>query len=214
MLQLLSALSPTPSCLYITAEETVDAVTKRVQRIKGAEGITVVSETDRDSIQTELEERKPAVICIDSIQTIQSPGIGNIAGSPTQVRQCAELINMYCKQTGTIAFIIGHITKGGEIAGPKYLEHLVDVVLYLEGERHSDKRFLRAKKNRFGSSDDMGVFVMRETGLLPASFSIHTENKLPGSVQTIGIDNGRPVIITIEALLNKSKGKFPQRIAL
>lgn len=215
MLQLLNALTPLPSVLYITAEETADAVQQRLQRLVGeTRHITVLSETDWENIQTELENTKPAIICIDSIQTIQTPGIGSIAWSPTQVRQCAELINIYCKQTGTIAFIIGHITKGGEIAGPKYLEHLVDVVLYLEGERHSDKRFLRAKKNRFWSSDDMGVFTMAPTGLLPAVLaSIHTQ-QLPGSVQTIWIDNGRPVIITIEALINKANGKYPQRVAL
>ena len=215
MLQLLNALTPLPSVLYITAEETADAVQQRLQRLVWeTKHITVLSETDWESIQTELENTKPAIICIDSIQTIQTPGIGSIAWSPTQVRQCAELINIYCKQTWTIAFIIGHITKGGEIAGPKYLEHLVDVVLYLESERHSDKRFLRAKKNRFWSSDDMGVFTMAPTGLLPAVLVGINKNLHPGSVQTIWIDNGRPVIITIEALINKANGKYPQRVAL
>lgn len=174
--------------------------------------------THLEDILTTTHDNKHQCIIIDSIQTIYSESIDGVAGSPSQVKYCSEKLSEFTKQNNITCFIVGHVTKGGEIAGPKYLEHIVDVVLYLEGDRFGQYRFLRCRKNRFGSTDEVGIFEMGGCGLQPVynlkERIVNQANiSIPGNVLTVGIDNGRAVLIQLEVLLNKTYGKFPQRVA-
>lgn len=156
------------------------------------------------------------VVIIDSIQTISSANLEGASGSPAQVKYCAEKIAELSKKKNITTLIIGHVTKGGEIAGPKYLEHLVDAVLYLEGDRYGQYRILRYMKNRFWSTDEIAIFEMTLFWLKPVydlkERIVWSANlTIPWSVLTVWIDNGRPVVVHLEVLLNKTQGKFPVR---
>lgn len=156
------------------------------------------------------------VMIIDSVQTIYSENLEGASGSPAQVKYCAEKIAELCKKKNITALIIGHVTKWGEIAGPKYLEHLVDVVLYLEWDRYGQYRILRCMKNRFGSTDEVAIFEMTLFGLKPVydlkERIVGSANlTIPWSVLTVWIDNWRPVVVHLEVLLNKTQWKYPVR---
>jgi len=180
-----------------------------------SQNIQIYHSTHIEDILTTAENSKPDLIVVDSIQTIYSQHNDSGAGSPNQVKYCAEKLSEFGKQQNCAIIIIGHVTKGGEIAGPKYLEHIVDVVLYLEGDRFGQLRFLRGQKNRFGHTDDSGIFEMTLFGLQPVydlkERILQAASTMPWSVLSIGLDNGRPVITQVEVLLNKTKFKFPQR---
>ncbi len=180
-----------------------------------SDSLSVFHSTHIEDILTTAEDVGPDMIIIDSIQTIYSQHTDSAAGSPNQVKYCAEKLSEFGKQHNCTILIIGHVTKGGEIAGPKYLEHIVDVVLYLEWDRFGQLRFLRGQKNRFGHTDDSGIFEMTLFGLQPVydlkDRILQAASNMPWSVLSIGLDNGRPVITQIEVLLNKTKYKFPQR---
>jgi len=170
-----------------------------------------------EDILTTTQAQQYDLIVVDSIQTVYTPHHESVAGSISQIKRCSEKISERCKKHGVACFLIWHVTKWGEIAGPKYLEHIVDVVLYLEGDRYGQYRFLRTKKNRFGPSDEVGIFEMTLFGLQPVydlkDRIVNQANiTTPGSVLTVGIDNGRPVLVYLEVLLNKANGKYPQRI--
>jgi len=171
--------------------------------------------THIEDILTTAESTQPDLIIIDSIQTIYSEHTDSSAGSPNQVKYCSEKLSEYGKQNNCTVIIIGHVTKGGEIAWPKYLEHIVDVVLYLEWDRFGQLRFLRSQKNRFGHTDDSGIFEMTLFGLQPVydikDRILQAASSMPGSVLSIGLDNGRPVVTNVEVLLNRTQFKFPQR---
>jgi DNA repair protein RadA/Sms len=177
--------------------------------------IQIFHATHIEDILSTAETTKPDLLIIDSIQTIYSDYIDASAGSPNQVKYCAEKLSEFAKIHNISIIIIGHVTKWWEIAGPKYLEHIVDVVLYLEGDRFGQLRFLRSQKNRFWHTDDSAIFEMTLFGLQPVydmeDRIIKSASTMPGSVLSIGLDNGRPVITYIEVLLNKTKSKFPQR---
>ena len=179
------------------------------------DNISIYHSTHIEDILTTAESTQPDLIVVDSIQTIYSEHNDSGAGSPNQVKYCAEKLSEFGKQQNCAIIIIGHVTKGGEIAGPKYLEHIVDVVLYLEGDRFGQLRFLRGQKNRFGHTDDSGIFEMTLFGLQPVydlkERILQAASTMPWSVLSIGLDNGRPVITQVEVLLNKTKFKFPQR---
>lgn len=210
---------------YFSGEEQESQVWWRWARICGeiadegqslAESITLYHSTKLEDIISTTKEKGFDFIVIDSIQTIYSTASDSSAGSANQVKYCAEKLSEYCKSRGVTMFIIGHITKWGEIAGPKYLEHIVDVVLYLEGDRFGQLRFLRSQKNRFGHTDDSAIFEMTLFGLKPVydlkeRILSSANTSIPGSVLTIGLDNGRPVLTNVEVLLNKTKFKFPTR---
>ncbi len=224
MLQILHDLSQNNeiSIAYFSGEETPGQIEKRSERIlsqgKAVLNFDVYHTTHLEDIVTTAESQGYDLIVIDSIQTIYSESIDGIAGSPSQVKQCSEKLSEYCKDAGTTCFIVGHVTKEGEIAWPKYLEHIVDVVLYLEGDRYGQYRFLRCRKNRFGPTDEVGIFEMGLFGLqavndLKDRIISAANTSIPGNVLTVGIDNGRPVLINLEVLLNKTFGKYPQRIS-
>ncbi|AKH33285.1 hypothetical protein XF24_00962 [candidate division SR1 bacterium Aalborg_AAW-1] len=201
---------------YFSGEETAQQVMARYTRLYPDHHqvddffYATTFESIKDAIQTYGYQ----FIIVDSIQTIVSQHYDGSPGSAGQVRTCAELLNDLAKEYHVTVIVIGHVTKGGEIAGPKYLEHIVDVVLYVEGDRTGDLRFLRNYKNRFGNADGTGIFEMKSNGLQP----IYDPEKMfagqvraPGIAWTIGLDNGRPVVVWIETLLTKAYGKFPDR---
>lgn len=203
---------------YFTWEEWPQQVAERGKRITGAAlDISLFHATHVEDIIATLETSAAQVILIDSIQTISSLSIDGIAGSPSQVKYCSEQLSKYTKKTGKTMIIVGHVTKDGEIAGPKYLEHIVDVVLYLEGDRYGQYRFLRIKKNRFWSTDEVAVFEMEKNWLQPAQ-NIHAyalnaiQHQMPGNVVTIWLDSWRPLILYLEVLVQKMRAKYPQRV--
>jgi len=178
--------------------------------------MSIFHTTHLESIISTSKDAGFDFIVIDSIQTIYSVHSDSTAGSPNQVKYCAEKLSEFSKKYDCTIFIIGHITKGWEIAGPKYLEHIVDVVMYLEWDRFGQLRFLRSQKNRFGHTDDSGIFDMTPHWFKPVydlkeRILQNANIWVPGSVLTIWLDNGRPVITTIEVLLNKTNFKFPTR---
>ncbi len=208
---------------YFSWEESSSQIFERLTRLfwenSFSENIKIYTTTNLEDIITTIEHEKYDFIVVDSIQTVYSSNTDSIAGSPQQVKFVSEKISEFCTQNNISSFLIWHVTKWWEIAWPKYLEHIVDVVTYLEWDRFWQYRFLRAMKNRFGNTDDVGIFEM---GLfwLQAVYDIKeriinaANTAVPWSVLTIWIDNGRPVIVNLEVLLNKTKYKFPQRNAI
>lgn len=203
---------------YFSGEENTSQIADRRARLYPDTTcpIELYQSSSLEDIITTVQEQKAPLIIIDSIQTIYAGSVDSSPGSPNQVRFCSEKLSELSKQTGCTIIIIGHVTKSGEIAGPKYLEHIVDVVLYIQGDRFWQFRFLRSQKNRFGHTDDSAIFEMTLFGL-QAVYDIkqrilqNANTSAPGSVLGIWLDNGRPVLTNIEVLLNKSKFKFPQR---
>lgn len=206
---------------YFSAEEHSDHIIQRYQRLFAGQQtlpFQVYHTNTVEDIMATVRANTFAMIVVDSIQTITSNDSDGVAGTPNQVRQTSEQLTHLAKSNNVAVFIVGHVTKWGEIAGPKYLEHIVDVVLYLEGERDGQLRFLRSKKNRFWPADDVAIFEMTLFGLQPVydmkDRVISQLSTMPGSVLSVAIDNGRPVLVQIEALLNQSYGKFPIRRAI
>ncbi len=203
---------------YFTGEENESQVVSRYNRLTNgqANNFHIYHATHFEDIITTTKQNNYDMIIVDSIQTIYSPHTDSAAWSANQVRFCSEKISEFCKKSTTTAFIIGHVTKGGEIAWPKYLEHIVDVVLYLEGDRFGQLRFLRSKKNRFGHTDDSAIFEMTAQWLIPVydlkeRIIQNAHLNVPGNVLTIGLDNGRPVIANVEVLLTKTNGNYISR---
>lgn len=219
--QLCLMLSET-SISYFSWEEHVGQITQRIKRINNnqiANHLTIFHATHLEDIITTVKNISSDIVIIDSIQTIYSYHNESPAWTPSQVKYCAEKLSEFCKETQTTLIIIGHVTKWGEIAWPKYLEHIVDVVMYIEGERFWSFRMLKCFKNRFWHTDDSGIFEMHETWLKPVydlnqRVLKHFSGEWSWSVLTIAIDNGRPVLVHLEVLLNHTKWKFPQRIAV
>lgn len=204
---------------YFSGEEQSDQIVDRQSRITENthnENMDIFHANHLEDILLTAETGQYEVLIIDSIQTIYSENLEWASGSPAQVKYCAEKIAELCKRNNITALIIGHVTKGGEIAGPKYLEHLVDVVLYLEWDRYGQYRIVRCMKNRFGSTDEVAIFEMTLFWLKPVydlkERILWSANlTIPGSVLTVWIDNGRPVVVHLEVLLNKTQWKFPVR---
>ena len=203
--------------LYISGEESEEQVGMRAQRMKDSNpGCYILSETELESIFTHSDNIKPGLIIIDSIQTISTGMLESSAGSVSQVRECAAQLLKYSKITGIPIFLIGHITKDGSIAGPKVLEHIVDVVLYFEGDNNYIYRILRAVKNRFGSTSELGIFEMVETGLREVSnpsdlFINRHEESLSGISIAATVDGVRPFLIETQALVSSAVYGTPQR---
>lgn len=205
---------------YFTGEENESQVAARFQRISQKQTeqtpFDLFHATHFEDIIATAIDKEYDMIVLDSIQTVYSPHNDSPAGSPNQVRYCSEKLSEHCKKHNLTVLVIGHVNKGGEIAGPKYLEHIVDVVLYLEGDRFGQLRFLRTKKNRFGHTDDTGIFDMKNTGLtavydLKERIINNAHLNVPGNVLTIGLDSGRPVIANLEVLLTQTNGKYLTR---
>lgn len=216
---LMHVLSPIGG-LYVSGEESSEQIKLRAKRMGiDGENITVFSETVLEGITEALVKMTdiPLVI-IDSIQTIASNELDGMAGSVGQIRYSAETLVNFAKSKGVPIIIIGHVTKEGEIAGPKVLEHMVDTVLYLEGERYQDARILRTLKNRFGAVEEVGIFEMKENGLKeianPSEIFLQDRVKnVPGSVVTVILEGTRPLLVEIQALVVPSQIPIPRRVA-
>jgi DNA repair protein RadA/Sms len=211
------AASTAGDVLYASGEESERQIKLRARRL-GAESPTIhlFAETDVRRILEAAQRMKPALLLVDSIQTLFDPEFESSAGSVSQVRGCATLLARYAKQTGTPLVLVGHVTKDGTLAGPKVLEHLVDTVLAFEGDRHHHHRLLRALKNRFGAAFELGVFAMTERGLVPAEgnpFFLEAEPR-PGCAATVVLSGTRPVIVEIQALVASAGLGIPRRTAL
>jgi DNA repair protein RadA/Sms len=215
-LQLALAIRST-SVLYVSGEESEEQISLRAKRLKSSgSGCYVCSETDLENILLQAENIKPGLIIIDSIQTIRTGILESSAGSVSQVRECAAQLLKYSKISGIPVFIIGHITKDGTLAGPKVLEHIVDVVLYFEGDNNYVYRILRSVKNRFGSTSELGIFEMMEDGLKavanPSEMFINQHDEpLSGIAIAATIDGLRPFLIETQALVSSAVYGTPQR---
>ncbi len=221
MLQALYGLAKTGyKVLYVSGEESIRQIKLRSQRLNTvAPKLFVVSEIDIDVILTMIKSFEPALIVIDSIQTMFHPSLSSAPGSISQVRETALKLMLMAKRTGIPVFLVGHVTKEGAIAGPRLLEHMVDTVLYFEGDRSHIFRILRAVKNRFGSTNEIGVFEMNRNGLEEISnpsalFLSERPNNAPGSVVTACMEGTRPVLVEIQALASSTHLGTPRRTIL
>lgn len=218
-LLLQSALRAQLPILYVTGEESQAQIKMRAERIGSlADDLYVYAETNISKILSAAKELLPQVLVIDSIQTVSSPFIDSTPGSISQVRECAGELQRFAKETGIPIFIIGHITKDGNLAGPKLLEHIVDVVLQFEGDRNYAYRILRTLKNRYGSTDEIGIYAMDERGLQevenPSELLMsHSEELLSGSAIAATIEGLRPLMIETQALVAPAIYGNPQRSA-
>lgn len=205
--------------LYVTGEESLAQIGGRAQRL-GIEGnILLMHETGIEDILATVRDQKPEVVFIDSIQVMYSAALGNTPGSIQQIRVVTELLVDLAKNAGVTIFIIGHVTKEGGIAGPKALEHLVDTVAVLEGDRGSELRLLRTEKNRFGPTDEVGVFQMSGEGLIPvenpsAVFLSGRRNGAPGSILTATMEGTRAFLLEVQSLAASTKFGYPKRTAV
>ncbi len=204
-------------CLYISGEESVEQIKLRGDRIKiKSPSLRLANETNVETIIATISGIKPSFVVVDSIQTIFSADAESDTGSPTQVRACATKLMQCAKTTGVPIIIVGQVTKDGAVAGPKTLEHLVDTVLYLEGDKFHNFRILRAVKNRFGSTDEVGIFSMEENGLQEVNnpsqaFLTGRPENVPGSAITCLMEGTRPILVEIQALVTKTNFGYPQR---
>jgi DNA repair protein RadA/Sms len=205
--------------LYISGEESVQQISMRAERIgKQNENCYVLSEISLQSIITHLQHLKPDILIIDSIQTLQDETLESSPGSISQIRECAGKLMKFAKETSTPVFLIGHITKDGTLAGPKILEHIVDTVLLFEGDQHYMYRILRASKNRFGATAELGIFEMLHNGLKevenPSEVLINKSNEgLSGITTAATIDGIRPFLIEVQALVSTAAYGTPQRVS-
>ncbi len=219
LLQVAREVSKNGVVLYVTGEESTSQIKMRAERLGvKEENVLILSEIDVEKISHHIEKIKPTLVIIDSIQTMLTPKVESIPGSVTQVREATSLFQRICKRTGIPIIIVGHITKSGAIAGPKILEHLVDVVLYFEGEKIRDFRILRAEKNRFGSTREIGVFLMGSNGLRcvenPSEFFISDRyGEVSGSVVVPVLEGTRTLLVEIQALVTPTGFGVPTRRA-
>lgn len=215
--QKLSAMNK--KVLYISGEESLKQIKLRANRMgEFSENLYLLCETSLNLIQTAIEREKPDVVVIDSIQTMYNEEIGSAPGSVSQVRESTNVFMQLAKGMNIAIFIVGHVTKEGTVAGPRVLEHMVDTVLYFEGDRHASYRILRGVKNRFGSTDEIGVFEMRKEGLVevenPSEFMLSGKpENASGSVVACAMEGTRPMLMEIQALVCKSNFGMPRRTA-
>ena len=204
--------------LYVSGEESGEQIKIRADRLDIGDGeLYVLAETNIDIIQELVEKEVPDLLVLDSIQTIYSPDVASAPGSVTQVREVTSMVMRMTKTRNMATFIVGHVTKSGAIAGPRVLEHMVDTVLYFEGERHFSYRILRAVKNRFGSTNEIGIFEMRDRGLIEVENPSEVFLKgrpvdAYGTVVTAAMEGTRPVLIEIQALVTYSPAGFANRV--
>lgn len=206
------------STLYVSAEESAAQIRLRAERLRGGDAlaIPVIAETDLHTVLATLESERPEVCVIDSVQTLNSAELSSAAGSVAQVREVASEIMRVAKSNRIAVLLVGHVTKDGALAGPRVLEHLVDCVLQFEGERERTYRTVRAIKNRFGSTNEAGVFEMRDDGLvevLDASARFVAEaTRAPGSVVLAAMEGTRPLLVEMQALVSPSELELPRRV--
>ena len=205
--------------LYVSAEESAHQIKLRADRLSlKADDLYISSEICMDTILTQIGDLKPTIVVVDSIQTVYLEDVSSSAGSVTQVRECAAALVRAAKTMDMAVFLVGHVTKAGSIAGPRLLEHIVDTVLYMEGERFHSYRLLRSVKNRFGSTDEVGVFEMREEGMVevPNPSQVFLEERLgraTGSAIAVTMEGTRPLLVEVQALASTSNLPHPRRTA-
>ena len=216
LMQTAAELTKQGTVLYVTGEESASQLKLRAERLGVGGDMLILAENDLSAIESEVDRIKPAYVMIDSIQTMYSADCSGANGSTSQIREATSLITRMAKRTGAATFIVGHVTKDGAIAGPRILEHMVDTVLYFEGDRQDSFRLLRSVKNRLGSTDEIGVFEMRSTGMAeisdPSTLFI-TGTDLPGCAVTCAMEGTRPMMVEVQALLSASPFSNPRRMA-
>ena len=217
-LQIAERLSRSIEVLYISGEESSEQVRLRAERLGGALEVSFLAETQLSEITAAIESVRPQLVVMDSIQTIYDTSLSSAPGSVSQVRECATVLSAIAKKSGVAMFMIGHVTKDGGIAGPRVLEHLVDTVLYFEGERNSTFRLLRAVKNRFGSTNEIGVFEMGDSGMRevknPSELLIENRSEnASGACIFCAVEGTRPLLLEVEALVSATSFGMPRRLA-
>jgi len=218
ILQALAFINTSENTLYISGEESAQQISERAHRLAIDSDVQLLSETYLEKTLKTAKNLNPKVIVIDSIQTLVSDSSTSAPGSVTQVRDCAAQLTQFAKQTNTIMLMIGHVTKGGALAGPRILEHMVDTVLYFEGDAGGRYRVIRAVKNRFGAVNEISVFAMSEKGLQqitnPSAIFLSNENlSSPGSMVMVTREATRPILIEVQALVDQSNGA-PKRVSV
>lgn len=213
LLQIASNIGET---YYLSAEESIAQIKNRADRLKiKDDSLYLASENDLESTINEIRKHKPKLIIIDSIQTVFLPSYPSTAGSLVQVRECGMFLQQFAKRSGIPIILIGHVTKDGSLAGPMILEHLVDAVLYLEGERYHDARILRGVKNRFGATNEVGIFSLQERGMIeiknPSELFLSERQTSSGSIVTATLEGMRPILIEVQALVTPTNFGYPKR---
>jgi DNA repair protein RadA/Sms len=217
LMQTVANLSKTQSCVYISGEESIDQLKRRALRLDVLhENLQIATHASLIDILYSLEAIKPQILIIDSIQTMYLESVTGIPGSVSQVRSCANELITFCKKRNITVIMIGHVTREGQIAGPKVLEHMVDSVLYFEGEKNHNFRILRAVKNRFGATDEIGIFEMSEKGLVevenPSALFLHDYlTNINGTSVFAGIEGLRPILVEVQSLLVPTVFASPRR---
>ncbi len=207
------------SLLYISGEESLQQIRMRADRIgEFNDHLALLAETNLEIIDGVIRKEKPDIVIIDSIQTMYSDGVDSAPGSVSQVRESTAMLMKLAKGLGVTVFVVGHVTKEGTVAGPRVLEHMVDTVLYFEGDRHASYRILRAVKNRFGSTDEIGVFEMQQDGLRevlnPSEYMLEGKpEEASGSVVACSVEGTRPILVEVQALVCRSNFGMPRRTA-
>ena len=216
LLQAASNLLRQGTVLYVSGEESKAQLKLRAARCGVNGELLIMTETNIDAIEAEVERLKPRFLVIDSIQTMISPELNNSTGSVTQIREATTALTRIAKSNACAVFIVGHVTKDGAIAGPRMLEHMVDTVLYFEGDRHDALRLLRAVKNRFGSTNEIGIFEMKQEGLCEventAGLFVTGGNDV-GCAVTCIMEGNRPIVVEVQSLLNQTSFANPRRVA-
>jgi len=220
LLQALAHLNAQRQTLYVSGEESADQIALRASRL-GLEGadIPILTEIRLESILATLKQERPQVAVIDSIQTVYTEALQSAPGSVSQVRECAQELTRHAKQTGTAVVFVGHVTKEGALAGPRVLEHIVDTVLYFEGDTGSSFRLIRAFKNRFGAVNELGVFAMTDKGLKgvnnpSALFLNRAEHEAPGACVVVTQEGTRPLLVEIQVLVDTAHTPSPRRLCV
>jgi DNA repair protein RadA/Sms len=220
LLQAGAALGAAHRTLYVTGEESAEQIALRAQRLGLVNApIELLAEVQLEAIVAAINATSPEIVVIDSVQTVYTEALASAPGSVAQVRECAAQLTRLAKQRGVIVLFVGHVTKEGAIAGPRVLEHIVDTVLYFEGDPHSSFRLVRAIKNRFGAANELGVFAMTERGLKGVAnpsalfLSQHAEG-VAGSAVVATLEGSRPLLVEVQALVDPVQGGMPRRLAV
>jgi len=220
LLQAMAAVGATRRALYVTGEESPEQVAVRAHRLGLVNApVELLAEVQLEAIVGAIRTRRPEVVVIDSIQTVYTEALESAPGSVAQVRECAAQLTRLAKQSAVTVLLVGHVTKEGAIAGPRVLEHIVDTVLYFEGDPHSSYRLVRAIKNRFGAANELGVFAMTERGLKgvanpSALFLSHHAEPVPGSCILAALEGSRPLLVEVQALVDPGQGGLARRLAV